>query len=447
MILSNKNLRASVMLRATLLIAAVVCVPVVRAQEPPIDPDLPRGISIEQIEQRFAAQEQEFKKAREQYTYREAVSMQAFDIGGSPKGEYTETFDVTFNDQGQRVFKQVTSPHSTLRDISVTKEDIDDIRNRMPFVLTSDELPDYDINYVGQQQLESGTTYLFDITPKRIDPGRRYFEGRIWVDGNQFQIVKSYGKSVPDLYSRGNENLFPNFTTYRLLIDGKYWFPTSTRADDVLHFSGGDIRVRETVNYSNYQRFGSTSRIIFNGQELPSSSGSQSPVQVQGGAPAPLPAPPQHQSNAPQQPARGGVFQQPSGQSAVQSQSSGNVTQQITELERQISDSIVKRDVSAWQRLVADGYTDIDSDGTVRDLNAMAEAIRSHNYDSITQGGMEVRIYGDTVIVVGTRTLIEKTRRGLTTISNRFTDVFLLRNGNWQFASSQSARLRTSVAR
>src|SRR5262249_12864676 len=328
MILSHRNLQA--LLRAALFTAMLICVPAIRAQEPPIDPDLPRGTSTEQIEQRFAAQEQEFKKAREQYTYREAVSMQAFDLSGSPKGKYSETFDVTFDDQGQRVFKQVTPPHSTLRDISVTKEDIDDIRNRMPFVLTSDELGDYEINYVGQQQLDSGTTFLFDITPKRLDPGRRYFEGRIWVDGNQFQIVKSYGKSVPDLYSRGNENLFPNFTTYRSLIDGKYWFPTSTRADDVLHFSGGDIRVRETVNYSNYQRFGSTSRIIFDGQELPSSSGSQSPVQVQGQAPAPLPAPRQQQSTAPRQPARGGVLPQPSGQAP--GQPSGNVTQQITEL-------------------------------------------------------------------------------------------------------------------
>jgi hypothetical protein len=324
----------------------------------------------------------------------------------------------------------------------VTKEDIDDIRNRMPFVLTSEELPDYDINYVGQQHLDSGNTYLFDITPKRIDPGRRYFEGRIWVDGDQFQIVKSYGKSVPDLYTRGNENLFPNFTTYRSLIDGKYWFPTSTRADDVLHFSGGDVRIREIVNYSNYQRFGSTSRIIFNGQELPGASNPQSPVQVQGQAPPPLPnAPPR--PNTPQQSTQGGVFQQQPAPGGAQ----GNVTQQITELERQISDAIVKRDVSTWQRLMADGYTDIDSDGTVRDLNAMAEVIRSHSYDSITQGGLEVRIYGDTVIVVGTKSLIEKTRRGLATTSNRFADVFLHRNGMWQLASSQSARLRTSAAR
>jgi hypothetical protein len=430
---------------AAAVIAAGLVIPAARAQEPPIDPELPRGISVDQIEQRFAAQEQEFKKAREQYTYRESVRVQTLDLGGQATGEYTETFDVTFDDKGQRVFKQVTPPRSTLRNVSVTKEDIDDIRNRMPFVLTSDELPDYEINYVGQQQLDSGNTFLFDITPKRLDPGRRYFEGRIWVDGDQFQIVKSYGKSVPDLYTRGNENLFPNFTTYRSLIDGKYWFPTSTRADDVLHFSGGDVRIREIVNYSNYQRFGSTSRIIFNGQELPSTSNPQPPVQVQGQAPAPLPTG-RGSSNAPQQQSRGGALPQQTVGATVQPPA-GGLTAVITELERQLSDAIVKRDINSWQRLLADGYTDVDSDGTVRDLNAMAEVIRSHSYDSITQGGLEVRIYGDAVVVVGTRTLIEKTRRGLTTATNRFTDVFLQRNGIWQLASSQSARLRTATAR
>ena len=439
MILDLKRIALAALIPIGLLVCAA------RAQEPPIDPELPRGISVDQIEQRFAAQEQEFKKAREQYTYRESVRVETLDFGGQSSGEYTETFDVTFDDKGQRVFKQVTTPRSTLRNISVTKEDIDDIRNRMPFVLTSDELPDYDINYVGQQQLDSGNTYLFDITPKRIDPGRRYFEGRIWVDGNQFQIVKSYGKSVPDLYTRGNENLFPNFTTSRSLIDGKYWFPTSTLADDVLHFSGGDVRIREIVNYSNYQRFGSTSRIIFNGQELPGASNPQSPVQVQGQAPPP-PSPSRGSTNVPQQQPRGGISAQQTGPAPTQAPV-GGVTAVITELERQVSDAIIKRDINSWQLLLTDGYTDVDSDGTVRDLNAMAEVIRGRSYDSITQGGLEVRIYGDSVIVVGTRTLIEKTRRGLTTTTNRFTDVFLKRNGIWQLASSQSTRLRTSTAR
>ncbi len=417
------------------------------AQEPPIDPALPRNLSVNDITQRFAAQEQEFKRAREQYTYRQEVRVQTLDFGGRVNGEYTETFDVTFDNSGQRVFKEVAQPHSTLKNISVTKEDIDDIRNRMPFVLTSDELPEYQINYVGQQQLDTGNTYLFDITPKSMEPGRRYFEGRIWVDGKQFQIVKSYGKPVPDLYTSGNENLFPSFTTYRSLIDGKYWFPTSTRADDVLHFSSGDVRIREIVNYTNYQRFGSTSRIIFNGETLPGASDQPQPPSVQGQTPPPV------------EPAAPGTQAQPSASaSAIPATvspgrvnpappSSQSLTSQITALERQLNNAIVQRDIPAWERLLADGYTDVDSSGVVRDKNAKAEEIRSHAYESAAIAGENIKIYGDTVIVVGARNYTERTRRGLATISDRFTDLFLLRGGQWQLASSQSTRLRASATR
>ncbi|HEX6466527.1 MAG TPA: DUF4440 domain-containing protein, partial [Terriglobales bacterium] len=290
-----------------------------------------------------------------------------------------------------------------------------------------------------------GNTYLFDITPKSLEAGKRYFEGRIWVDGNQFQIVKSYGKSVPDLYTRGNENLFPSFTTYRSLIDGKYWFPTSTRADDVLHFSSGDVRIREIVNYTNYQRFGSTSRIIFNGEELPGASGQQSAPSVQGPTPSSqsaAPLPPQQQTSST-------AASMPASHPAVNPAPapSGNVTDQITALERQLNNAIAKKDISGWERLLADGYTDVDSTGVVRDKNAMAEEIRSHAYESASIAGEDVKIYGDTVVVVGTRTYSEKTRRGLATTSDRFTDVFLLRGNQWQLASSQRTRLRTSATR
>jgi Domain of unknown function (DUF4440) len=410
------------------------------AQEPPIDPEVPRGTSVDQITQRFAAQELEFKRAREQYTYRQAVQVQTLDESGGVEGQYDETFDVTFDDRGQRVIKQVSPARSTLKNVSVTKEDIDDIRNRLPFVLTSDELGDYEINYVGRQRLESGEAYLFDVTPKRIESGKRYFEGRIWVDANQYQIVKSFGKTVPNLYTRAGENLFPSFTTNRSLIDGKYWFPTSTRADDVLHFSNQDVRVREIVNYTNYHRFGSTSRVIFNGEELPSGSDQQQPVSVQGG------------ESSSQSPARPVGTPQSAANSRVPTRSSstsaaaGTVTDQITALERRLSEAIVKRDLPAWQRLLADGYTDVDSAGTVRDLNAMADEIQAHNYDSAEIKGLEVRIYNDTVVVVGTRTFKENTPRGLQTTSKRFTDVFLLRSGEWRLASSQSTPLRGPTA-
>jgi hypothetical protein len=89
------------------------------------------------------------------------------------------------------------------------------------------------------------------------------------VDDLDFQIVKTYGKSVPDIRKRSEENLFPRFTTWREQIDGKYWFPTYTRADDTLHFSNNDVRIRMIVKYTDYKRFGSKVRITYEGQPLP----------------------------------------------------------------------------------------------------------------------------------------------------------------------------------
>jgi hypothetical protein len=104
------------------------------------------------------------------------------------------------------------------------------------------------------------------------DGGPRFFQGRIWVDNRDFQIVKTCGKNVPDIHKKDSENLTPKFVTYREQIDGQYWFPTYTRADDDLHFRNGDVRIREIVKYTNYKRFGVKTRIIYNGQPIKNGS-------------------------------------------------------------------------------------------------------------------------------------------------------------------------------
>ena len=240
------------------------------AQEGPLDPSQPKGSTPEQIIQRFAAKEKEFKEARDQYTYRQEVKVQTLD-GNTVTGEYQEVFDVVFNDQGRRLENVVFAPQSSLENggISITKEDLADIRNRLPFVLTSDEVPEYNILYVGQQQEDELHCYVFDIAPKTIEKNKRYFQGRVWVDDHDFQIVKTYGKTVPDIRSKKGENLFPKFTTWREQIDGKYWFPTYTRANDVLHFSMREVHIREIVKYANYKRFGSNVKITYEGKEIP----------------------------------------------------------------------------------------------------------------------------------------------------------------------------------
>ena len=154
----------------------------------------------------------------------------------------------------------------------MTNEDTNDLQNVMPFVLTTDEILDYNILYVGQQQEDELQTYVFDISPKQIDKHHRRFEGRIWVDNRDFQIVKTYGKSVPDLHSGSNENLFPRFTTYREQIDNVYWFPTYTTANDTLHFKEGDVQIRVIIKYTDYKRFGSETKILYDGKQLPDST-------------------------------------------------------------------------------------------------------------------------------------------------------------------------------
>jgi hypothetical protein len=244
------------------------------AQEGPLDSTPPKNITSEEIITHFAAQEKLFKEAREHYTFRQDIKVQTRD-GDTVTGEYHEVFDVLYNDKGQRIENVVFAPQSSLEQggLSLDQGDVQDFRNRLPFVLTTEEVPEYNILYVGQQQEDQLHCYVFDIAPKQIVGKKRYFQGRIWVDDHDFQIVKTYGQAVPeirDTKKKGKEeHLYPKFTTWRQQIDNQYWFPTYTRADDTLHFNVGDIHIREIVKYEDYKRFGSNVRILYEGKEVP----------------------------------------------------------------------------------------------------------------------------------------------------------------------------------
>jgi len=256
-----------------LLACALVALPA-RAQEGPLDSTPPTGTTPEEIIKRFAAKETEFAKARDQYTYRQDVKVETLD-GETVTGQYREVYDVIFDDQGRRIENVVFAPQSSLEQggLSMDQGDFEDIRHRMPFVLTEADLPEYNILYVGQQQEDEVHCYVFDLAPKQIVGKKRYFQGRIWVDDHDFQIVKTYGKSVPDIRKKhgDEENLYPKFTTWRQQIDGQYWFPVYTRADDELHFKLQDIHIREIIKYEDYKRFGAKSKILFEGKEVPKS--------------------------------------------------------------------------------------------------------------------------------------------------------------------------------
>jgi hypothetical protein len=240
------------------------------AQEGPLENTPPKDTTPEEVIKRFAAKETDFAKARDQYTYRQDVKVQTVD-GETVDGEYHEVFDVMFDDKGHRIENVVFAPQSNLTKIFMSQEDFEDIRHRLPFVLTTEDLTSYNILYVGQQKEDELDCYVFDIAPKQIEGKKRYFQGRVWVDSRDFQIVKTYGKTVPDIRKKhgDEENLFPKFTTWRQQIDGQYWFPVYTKADDELHFKMGDVHIKEIVTYKDYRRFGSNVKILYEGKELP----------------------------------------------------------------------------------------------------------------------------------------------------------------------------------
>ena len=281
--------KPSIATGALFFAAAIVCLPMAAQQEGPLKLPPPpppaaaskppetrataaqsasRGISneppsvpVEQIIQRFSQHESEFKKERDNFTYTQTFIIQTIDADGRPDGQYRLTSDIVFTPSGKRYEKITDAPAPTLQRITLSQQDLDDLEHVQPFVLTSEELPKYDVKYAGREELDEVGTYVFDVGPKKIEKNQRYFQGRIWVDDREFAVVKSYGKAVPDIRTKNGENVFPTFETFRENIEGNYWFPTFTRSNDTLHFIGQDVRIRMIVRYSNYQRFNVTIKI------------------------------------------------------------------------------------------------------------------------------------------------------------------------------------------
>ncbi|HEU5350275.1 MAG TPA: hypothetical protein VFU55_01660 [Terracidiphilus sp.] len=251
-----------------------------------------------EIIKEFSAKETQFRDALNNYTYRRMAKVETLNDDNKVDGEWYEVDDVIFDLSGKRVEKAVYAPESTLTRMQMTESDFQDIEHGYPFVLTDDKVPEYNINYVGKQRVDAVDCYVFDVSPKVLAKGERYLDGRIWVDATDLQIVVTDGRMVPDDMRKGHEDLHPPFMTWRQQIDGKYWFPVYTRAEGILHFSGGygymgqDIHVRDIIKYTDYKQYGSTSRILFAGKDITPPKGTvqgQTPANGQGPAATPQP--------------------------------------------------------------------------------------------------------------------------------------------------------------
>jgi hypothetical protein len=240
-----------------------------------LDPTPPKGITVDQIIQKMGARESEFSAARDSYTFVQDVKFNTIsDDTNQPDGEYHQVTTITFDKNGKREELVTFAPGSTIERVIMTENDFKDIEKRLPFILTTPELPDYTITYAGQQHVDELETFVFDVAPRTLVKGQRYFQGRIWVDQADKEIVLVNGLNVPQDTRPNHADLSPPFTTYYEQIDGKYWFPTYTKAEGTLHFPpqngalSEDVHVRTIIHYTDYKRYHTSVTIEYNGQDI-----------------------------------------------------------------------------------------------------------------------------------------------------------------------------------
>lgn len=218
---------------------------------------------------KIAERETENARALENYTYRQSVTIQEIDDRGAVTGEYHEVRDITFSPNGVRYEQVVQQPRNTLTRIKLTPEDFADIRNIQPLLLTSDKVFFYEGQYKGEEMMDGVNCFVEYVRPRQILYGQRFFEGTLWIRESDLEVIRTEGQAVPQIETLRLQNLFPHFTTIRREIDGKWFFPIETYADDTLFFRAWPQRIRIVIRYMNYKRFGAESTITFGQQTEP----------------------------------------------------------------------------------------------------------------------------------------------------------------------------------
>ena len=211
----------------------------------------------------IAARETATAQAQGNYTYRQTVTLDEMNPSGLVQGTYREIRDIIFSPDQQRSEQMVGKPFETLTHIKLTDEDFRDMREIQPFLLTKDQAFLYETQFRGEEMMDGVDCFVVQISPRQILEGQRLFEGMLWVSKKDYSVIRSEGQAVPQIHTLKSENLFPHFTTLRQKVEGDYYFPVLTYGDDTLYFRGGAQRVRLSIRYSEYHRFGSDSKIIY----------------------------------------------------------------------------------------------------------------------------------------------------------------------------------------
>jgi hypothetical protein len=225
--------------------------PVVIPAEPKPDPP---PVPIPEIIKRFSQNEDAMFQAHAAYGYHKVVRVEELDESGKPAGTFQFTTELAQLPDGRTYERELKHPETSLNVLNLEPEALTPLLKIPPLPFTSAQLVHYDVHYVGTQTLDELNTYIFRIEPKQVDRQRAYFKGVIWVDDQDFVIVKTLGHWVTELGEISTDNFpFKFFDTYRENVQGKIWFPSYLRSDDSVNTKHGLVHVRLIVRWEDYK--------------------------------------------------------------------------------------------------------------------------------------------------------------------------------------------------
>ena len=222
-------------------------------------PEAPPSIPPAQIIKAFAQKEDEYLNARPQYSYHKTIRIQEFGPNGAPVGEYIATYEAIRASDGKIYEKAVSAPRTSLEELNFQPEDVQALFRIPPYPVTATQLSKYNLQFLGDEKVDEIDCYIFQVNPKTLERQHSYFDGVVWVDKKYLEVVKTYGKWVTDLGDMHPPTLpFSIFETYRENVDGKYWFPSYSRSEEVLHLQDRNVPIRVTIKWTDFKPFTTT---------------------------------------------------------------------------------------------------------------------------------------------------------------------------------------------
>ncbi len=201
---------------------------------------------------RAVENEAKLKSAEGDFSYHVEIRVRTFGEAGSVTGQLHRVSEMTYDDLGNRTEKILEYPPSRLSLlIGTLKPDFKSLVGVDPFFLTADQLPLYTIRFVERQKIDELNTYAFDVEPieqkwpaKRKEQGEFPFKGRIWIDDQDFQIVKMEGRATTTK---------KDSQRFRENVDGRHWLPSFVYAKDVLDMPRFDLPIEIQIKYTGYR--------------------------------------------------------------------------------------------------------------------------------------------------------------------------------------------------